>query len=426
MGRERDSSHDQWREQDEDRYAHDQEYEDYTRSRTSTGRRPAHRPPYPQTPYPRTAYKRYPPPPYDRSARGPRLRRKRRLWPIFLTGCALGIVSVVLAAAVVVILTIHSVSKGGSLGNIPVLGGAKPFSKEETQTVSLATLSQVIVCDRVGNVTARVDPAASTTTITTKKTVRATGQADAEQEFGRISVEVQPPGTINKPLACLKPQATATAGTTANSTPGTTNSTSTPGATDTGGTTVGTSGGNTLTVNVTFPTTDTVSDAVDVNITVPQSVVQSNGPTMLVSIEAPLGTIHVDGLSGVLNLKGGIGDIMVKHAVLAVGSRLATTQGNVTFDGLLAAPLDTTTQGRYVLESERAIDVTLPASTNVTLDANTNAGTINSDFDIKVTNNGGAASYHGPLNTSTTATASAVLQLDVGTGNITIHKMQTG
>ncbi len=61
-----------------------------------------------------------------------------------------------------------------------------------------------------------------------------TSQSEADQEFKRIAVEAQPPGTVINPLACVKPQITPTPSTV-----------TVPGDT-----------ANALTVNVTFPNPD--------------------------------------------------------------------------------------------------------------------------------------------------------------------------
>src|SRR5581483_140917 len=179
-------------EQDEDFYEQDYEYEPRPRRRTAY---PSSRPPQP----------RY----TSRYVRPQRQPRKRRVWPFVLAGCALGIFSTVLAAAVIVFLTIRS-AQGGGLSALPGIG-TKTFPKEHTQDIPLATVSQIQVCDKVGNVTIKVDPNATKTTDTTKKIVHESSQSAADQEFQRISIEVQPPDTLAHPLACVKPWATPTA-----------------------------------------------------------------------------------------------------------------------------------------------------------------------------------------------------------------------
>ena len=165
-------------------------------------------------------------------------------------------------------------------------------------------------------------------------------------------------------------------------------------------------------------------DSVDATITLPAAALPKNGPSMQLDVEAPVGKVIVDGLSGVLNIRGSTGDVTVHHAILADGSHIETGQGNVTFDGMLVVPPTSSTQNpaRFVFQSEQGnIAVTLPPTTNVTLDANTNVGAINSEFDIKVQNSSGSSNYHGPLDISAQPSP-ATLVLDVSTGNINIHK----
>jgi len=323
----------------------------------------------------------------------------------------------VLAAAVVVFLAIRAGQVNGIGGHIPIIGGGlQTFTREDTTQVSLSTITQVQVCDKIGNVSIKVDQTASTVSVTTKKIVHVDNQADANQEFQRIAVEAQPPGTITNPLTCSRPQPTATPASTADT------GTPTP---STGG-----NGSSALTVNITLPNSDGLlhanSDAVDIAITLPPSVVQASGPTMLLNVEAPVGNITVDGLSGIFTIRGSTGDIDVSHAILASGSELRTTQGNVTFNGLLAASPDIKAAATYHIGSEQGtIDVTLPDTINVILDANVNVGKINSEFDIPMKSSDGGVTYHGPLNTTVTPASTATLSLDVSSGTINIHKTQT-
>ena len=152
--------------------------------------------------YERRPRRRRPPP----EQRPPR-RRRRRVWPLLLAGCGLGVFLTVVAAAVVVFLAIRT-TQGNSFGSLPIIGGAKPFMKEDTTPVQLATISQIQVCDKIGNVSIQVDPTASTPTVKTTKIVHVNSQTAANQEFQRIGVEVQPPGTITNPLTCTQSQPT--------------------------------------------------------------------------------------------------------------------------------------------------------------------------------------------------------------------------
>ena len=106
------------------------------------------------------------------------------------------------------------------------------------------------------------------------------------------------------------------------------------------------------------------------------------------------------------------------------GSHLETGTGNVQFSGSLnLTPSNGNTTPHYKLQCESGqINVTLPAGTNIILDANTNAGAITSDFPINVQSSGGAANFYGPLiSGSTQGPPQAVLTLNVSTGQVTIH-----
>ncbi|HZU01450.1 MAG TPA: hypothetical protein VFA10_17410 [Ktedonobacteraceae bacterium] len=336
-----------------------------------------------------------------------RKRHRRRVLPTLLGGCALGIVLTVLAAAVVVFLAIRS-SQG--MGNtalpIPIIGGGvHAFTHEDTQQVALASLTQLQVCNKIGNVSVRVDPSATTINVVTKKTVQANSNTDADQEFKRILVEVQPPGTITQPSSCAAAQTTSTP--TAN-----------PAGT-----------ANFLIVNVTLPDNQGLlhsnRDSVDVTVTLPPNILPpSAGPTFVLNVGVAAGNIRVDGINGVLNIRGSSGDVAVSNAILADNSNLSTGEGNITFNGTLALPSDTTTVAKFYLRSEHGnIDVTLPATTNVLLDANTNVGKITSDFAINVQDaGGGSQGYYGPLTPPTGTPPVSILTLDVSTGNVTIHK----
>ncbi len=350
--------------------------------------------------------RRRPPPP----GQYPPRHRRRRVWPLLLAGCALGVLISVLAAAVIVFLAIRTTQNG--LGALPIIGSSKTFTKEDTTQVQLSTISQLQVCDKIGNVSIKVDPAASTPSVTTTKVVHVSSQAAADQEFQRIAVEVQPPSTIANPLTCTQSQPTVVPTSTA--TPSTANG----------------SGSSALTVNVTLPTSNGLlqanSDAVNVAITLPQSVLPLAGPTMNLDVEAPVGNIAINGISGLMNVAGDKGNIQVSNGLLSGGSRLVTNLGNVTFNGLLATPAAPTPQNNFyqILSSQGNIAVTLPATTNVSMDTYTNQGKISSDFNIPLQNNSGGMTYQGPLNTASSSTPPVTLVIHMNLGNIAIHKLQ--
>ena len=329
---------------------------------------------------------------------GPRPRKRRSVWPLLLMGCAGGIVILVAAAAITVFLTVRSATGGGI---IPGAGNPTTYTQQsQPQPIQISTITQMQVHNQIGNITITVDPSATTPTIATLKKVKAASSDEANKEFGNILVQVQPVGS-------------------------------------------------TLSVTATVPDTGSIfgshNDSVDLTITLPPQSVNPTttsigaSPTPTLSTESTasattpltlnadlsIGDIRVDGLSGVLQLKDDIGNITVDHATLSDGSHLQTGTGNVTFNGNVdATPEANNSTPRYKLQSETGnIDVTLPGDTNIILDANTNAGTITSDFPISVQTPGNSPSYYGPLNSnSTSGSTQPVLTLNVGTGNVNLHR----
>ncbi len=339
----------------------------------------------------------------------PRPRRRRSVWPVLLGGCAIGIFFTVVAAAVVVFFTVRSTQTGG----VPIIGGGlggstQTFTSVATQPITLTSLTQLQICDKIGNVSIAVDPTASAASIQTTKIVHMSSKASADAEFGRINVSIQQPPTGTQNLAC--------ASSTSSGTPPTASATAAASAT-----------GGALLVNTTIPDSNGLlhgtGDAVDMKITLtPQLFATASTPLQL-NIQAALGNVNVDGVSGILNIIGSSGNVSVTRATLISGSSIGTGQGNVTFNGILAPPNNPTNQASFVIRSEQGkLDVTLPTSTNLVLSANTNVGAIHSDFPITATSSGGSASYRGPLNATAPTQSSAVLTVDVSTGDINIHK----
>jgi hypothetical protein len=439
MSRER-NSHKHRRQQDErwdePDYQQDEEYEEDEAPRR---RRMPQRQPYPHparssssrpvrsssSPY-RAPATRSPNPPSSRTAYTRKLppeMHQRRVWPFVFMGCAIGIVMTVLTLAIIVMTGIYSLQNGKL--SIPVISPtSRTISTEETQTVPLSTISQIVVCDVIGNVVVKADPTASNPTMTITKKVQASSQAAADQEFQRMAVTVQPPQTLTGPLSCARLQATTTPSNTT-FLPTQTSNSSSPATTTTDNTS------STLIANVTFPAGPS-NASVDLTITIPPNVLPSTGPSAIVNIESA-GNISVDGISGVLNIKDDSGnpqnnnDIKVTHAALADGSRLSTA-GDITFNGYLAQASDPNKTAFYILEGEKQVDVTLPSNTNVTLDAYAVSGSINSQFSLEqalLQKDKDMTSYHGPLNSSASPPVNAQLTLHVGIGNVNIYQAQT-
>jgi hypothetical protein len=417
MGRDRKDPHNGWYPEDEDRYVenryiHEDEYnddiyDDYD-DRHARPQRASRRPSS------STSRRRYPEdePDYRRVASRPRVMRKvqptrkRRVWPILLAGCGIGFILAIAALALSVLLGIDAIQNGGHITGIPGLPTNQSFSQTETQSLALTQISNVLVCDKIGNVSMKVDPNATKTTVTAVKTVQATNAANAQTLLKQVAVEIQPPATSTQALSCTTPQSAGTA--TSNTTP---TATTTPTTTT-----------NALTINVTLP--QVTNNQVDLTITVPPIAMQSDQNPLTVAINAPRGNIDVAGISGKMLLQGDTGNITVTKAVLTNGSQLQTSAGNITFSGFLLVPTDTNAQDvSYMLSNETGnINVTLPANTAVMLSAYTNIGTISSAFPLKTSNQGGSITYNGPLNSSVETSTSATLILHLSSGNVHIQK----
>ncbi|WP_220193518.1 hypothetical protein [Ktedonospora formicarum] len=350
--------------------------------------------------------------PRSHPAKHQRPRRHRRsALPSMALGCVLGIVLVIGLAVAGVLYFIVPSLKGNSPQSINPFNNVRAHTKEESVTAALTSLAQLQVCTKIGNVSLLVDPKATQVTVTSKKTVQASSDADAQQKFTQIKVEVQPPANITTPLTCTRLQESQSSQ-TGNS-----------------------ASGETLIVNVVFPTTtnnmmNSVDEAADITIRIPPSTLPAN-PTLQVNVEAPVGNITVEGLSGVLNLHGNTGAIKVTQSILASGSRLETGQKGVTFNGLLLVPPTATANNPalYSIRSEQGnLDITLPGNLNLRANINTNVGSIKSDFPFqpqKDPQDENSMSYSGPLNPQAGAPAPATLNLDVSIGNIVLHKLQT-
>ena len=310
-------------------------------------------------------------------------QRQRGSWPCLLIGCAGGILIVVLLA----VAGVFVVAGNGSIP-VPVPGGgiggvsnASTFMQQSQQTLQLATIAQMQIHNQVGDVSITVDSGAAVAMVTTVKKVKAASNNEAQREFGRISVQVQADSSTN-----------------------------------------------TLTVSVILPNTGSSilskdSDAVDVTITLPPGVIRSTGVPLTLHADTSVGNVLVKGLNGMLVVKDSFGNVTVHQATLADGSHLETGTGDVVFDGALDTTNSANPQPMYKIQAEKGnVDVSLPASTNVIVDANVNVGSIKSDFAIKVTSTSGSPSYYGPLISSATP-PSAVLVLDVSSGNIDLHQL---
>jgi len=311
-----------------------------------------------------------------------RRRKQRSVWPWLLLGCAGGIIILVLSAVIIVLLAVRSATNGGSAPIIPGIPNQSTYSKQSQQALPISSLTMLQVHNQVGNVTITADPNATSATLTTVKNVKAASSDDANKEFTNISVQIQVPNPTS------------------------------------------------LSITATVPDTGSIfgshNDSVDMNIILPASVLTSAaGTPCTLTVDNSIGNVAVSGINGILLLKDDVGNITVDHTTLFDTSHLLTGTGKVTFNGDLDTnPLASGSTPRYKLQSETGtVEATLPGSTNIILDANTNYGTIMSDFPINITTSDKSANFYGPLNAnSPSGPAVAVLTLNVSTGDVLVHK----
>jgi hypothetical protein len=282
------------------------------------------------------------------------------------------------------------------------------------QTVPLSALSQLIICDAAGNISLISDPNTPNAIIKTTKIAHTDDQNVAKRTFDQISVSVTPQPS-GQSLTCQQLQATppSTSNTTPTATPTTTTNT-------------------VLSVNVFFPANLAGQMAtVDVVITLPQSVVQSQITSKLISIQDGQGSINIDGISGKMDIQDSSGDITVKHGILVDGSKLQAQGGKLTFDGLIwSDALLPNKRASLFFSGAYLIDLTLPGDSKVMIDATVNSprAKITSDLSIKaVANKDGSSTYQGPFDPTTPTDETKVpwLTLQSSSGNISLHKLKT-
>ena len=292
--------------------------------------------------------------------------RNRGFGSVVLIGCIGGLITLGLVATFLIVTFLRTPLGGNLIGGIT----SKTYTQQNSQPLQITDLKLAQIHNQVGNVNVTVSSSVSTPTLTTVRKVTASSSSAANSEFARIVVLVQ---------------------------------TTTP---------------RSLTVNGTIPGQGNSSseDAVDITLTLPPA----SGATASSSITFNVATIS--------------GNVNIQQVELAASSCLQAQQGNVTFNGTLdtvnGTPLipcqDTSTNNPhpwYIFHSEVGnIDVTLPAGTNITLDASTNVGSIDGTaFGLNIPTSNNSASYHGSLSGGSQLPP-AELKLDVGTGNIRLHK----
>jgi len=167
------------------------------------------------------------------------------------------------------------------------------------------------------------------------------------------------------------------------------------------------------TINVTADFTTNVFDGtpghrtVDLLITVPAGA--------NVAVTAAAGNIGATHIAGVYTVDAAAGNISIRDATFADGSRLSAAAGNVTLEGALAsgASMD-------VSVSAGNVDLRLPAQTHANLDARVSVGNVTiHGWSLPVTRTGMVgASATGPLGSEPHGT----VHVSVATGNIDVRQ----
>ena len=275
--------------------------------------------------------------------------------------------------------------------SIPVtINTGVPNTKVETQTVPLTGLSQVYICDKTGNVTLSADSSASAVTMEIKRTIYTpkdsnTSASAISQRQQALKVSVQ---NINQsPCGWLPKKGDS----------------------------------STLVVNATSPDDGNLlksqKDQVHLNIVFPASMVSQNSP-IAVRIEAG-NDINLSGFAGKLTILSNAGNVKADHITLTANSTVHAQAGNIVFAGSLSG---SGIQDEFQSDTGD-ISLTLPASSNVSVDAKAPTGDITNPFSPDSVQQGVAgASMKGPLNPGMGNTAPVLLKVTASTGNIVFKK----
>ena len=152
--------------------------------------------------------------------------------------------------------------------------------------------------------------------------------------------------------------------------------------------------GNTVEVDVQKTTTSSIGNlSVDLDVTLPsQSTIQAT---------LGAGNISIDGISGLVNVQTGSGNVDFKNGTVQENTTIQTNAGSITFLGKLAP------NGNYEFKGNTgSIEITLPADSAFILDASTNVGNVSNAF----------------KSTSVGQNPTSQLHVHVDVGSISIHQ----
>jgi|SRR5581483_726386 len=270
--------------------------------------------------------------------------------------------------------------------DVSLPSGGTPASKIEMTTIPLTAMKQVYICDKTGNVTLSASSQAKDVTMEVKKTVYVQHAADASPKFQAMTVSMQ---NITKSSCDWLPKK---------------------------------GDGSTLVVSANTPDDGNLlkgeqRDGVHLTIVFPSSMVAA-ASAVSVRIEAG-NNITLSGFAGKLTLLSTAGNVQAENMSLAASSMLHAQAGNIVFNGSLSG-----SHIQDVIQSDAGnISVTLPAATNVSVDASAPTGNIEDTFSPTSVNEGVVgATIKGPLNPSMSNITPGLLKLMAYTGDIAIQK----
>src|SRR5579885_111289 len=271
-------------------------------------------------------------------------------------------------------------------GDVSLPAGGTPASKIEMTTIPLTAIKQVYICDKTGNVTLSASSQAKDVTMEVRKTVYVQHAADASPKFQAMTVSTQ---NITKSSCDWLPKQ---------------------------------GDGSTLVVSANTPDDGNLlkgeqRDGIHLTIVFPSSMVAA---AAAVSVRVEAGNnITLSGFAGKLTLLSTAGNVQAENMSLAASSMLHAQAGNIVFTGSLSgSPI------QDLLQSDSGdISVTLPATTNVSVDASAPTGNIEDTFSPTSVNQGVVgATIKGPLNPSRGVITPGLLKLMAFTGDIVINK----
>lgn len=260
-----------------------------------------------------------------------------------------------------------------------------PTSKIEMTTIPLTALRQVYICDKTGNVTLSANSQAKDVTMEVKRTVYVQDSADPTPRFQALTVNTQ---NIKSSSCDWLPKK---------------------------------GDGSKLVVSATSPDDGILlkdhKNVVNLNIVFPSSMLEAGSP-LSVRIEAG-NNITLSGFAGNLTLLSTAGNVQAENVSLASNSMLHAQAGNIVFNGSLSGG-----KIQDVFQSDAGdISVTLPATTNVSVDASAPTGSIEDTFAPNSVNQGVVgATIKGPLNPAMSNITPGQIKLMAYTGDIVIHK----